>query len=299
MPEDLGLAEADGGSGPAVRASANGSPEKSSNFYFGFLFLSRRRREALAAVYAYCRHIDDIVDSMDLPEKEARERLDFWRKEIDELYKDRPNHPISSRLHPFVKEFDLPKEGFRELIAGMTMDLDKKRYETFEDLKRYLFGAAGTVGLLCVNIFGYRYTRPEKIREYAIEMGNALQLTNILRDVGADLELGRVYLPARDIREAGYSLEELLRREYSPAFSRLMAREAHRAGEFLSKARSLLDPRDASSMLPAEVMARIYEDVLDRIRAGGYRVFFQKARVPTWRKAWIAGKAWCASRASF
>ncbi len=282
-----------------MTASANGSPEKSSNFYFGFLFLSRRRREALAAVYAYCRHIDDIVDSSDMPAGEAREQLDFWRKEIDELYKGRPSHPISTRLQPFVKEFDLPKEGFQELITGMTMDLDKKKYETLDDLKRYLFGAAGTVGLLCVNIFGYRYTRPERIREYAIEMGNAMQLTNILRDVGADLELGRVYLPEEDIREAGYSIEELLRRDHSPAFARLMARECRRAGEFFARARSLLDPRDASSMLPAEVMARIYEDVLKRIRAEEYRVFFQKVRVPSWSKAWIALKAWGASRAPF
>ncbi|MFH2203808.1 MAG: squalene/phytoene synthase family protein [Elusimicrobiota bacterium] len=272
------------------------APEKSSNFYLGFLFLSKRRREALSAVYAYCRRVDDIVDSGTLSVDEARRELDFWRAEIDRLYAGNPTHAISRRLQPFVGEFDLPREGFVELIAGMELDLEKNRYETFADLKRYLFGAAGTVGLLCVKIFGYRRTPADAIRSYAVEMGNAMQLTNILRDVGADLERGRIYLPLADIRDSGYSLEELTARKHTPAFRRLMALECERVRGFFGAARGLLHPGDRAAMLPAEIMASVYEDVLARIRDEDYRVFFQKVRVPAWRKAALALKAWTASR---
>jgi phytoene synthase len=297
----MGLAEAYGRSIAPVNEAASipaagGSHEKSSNFYLGFLFLSERRREALAAVYAFCRHVDDIVDDVDQPEEEARKQLADWRTEIAALYDGRPAHPIAKRLAPYVLEFDLPKEGFLELINGMEMDLDKKRYKSIEDLEKYLFGAAGSVGLLCVKVFGYKHTSEERIREYAIEMGNAMQLTNILRDVGADLEMGRVYLPTADIEEAGSSLEELYQRKHTPAFTHLMEREWERAKSYFNRARNLLDPRDRANMLPADVMARVYEDLLDRIREERYRVFFQKVRVPGWRKVYLAASAWMASR---
>lgn len=275
------------------------APEKGSNFYLGFLFLSKRRREALAAVYAYCRCVDDIVDSGELKKEDARAQLDFWREEIVRLYAGAPTHALSRNLLPFVEEFNLPQEGFSELIEGMAMDLEKNRYETIADLERYLFGAAGTVGLLCVELFGYAHTSPEDIRAYAIEMGNAMQLTNILRDVGTDLEQGRIYLPQADIREAQYSVQDLIARKHTPAFTRLMEREGARAREYFRKARSLLHPSDAPSMLPAEVMAHIYEDVLARIEAERYRVFFQRIRVPLWKKSALALRAWMLSRGIF
>ncbi|MEE8425387.1 MAG: presqualene diphosphate synthase HpnD [Elusimicrobiota bacterium] len=271
------------------------STQKSSNFYLGFLFLSKRRREALEAVYAFARHVDDIVDSGALAEPEARKELDFWRKEITRLMGGEPTHPIAKRLHPFVEEFGLPEEGFRALLEGMEMDLDKKRYGTFADLEKYLFGAAGSVGLLCVEIFGHRHTPPEDLRRYAIGMGNALQLTNILRDVGADLERGRIYLPIEDIRKAGYSQKDLVARDHTPAFERLMALEYERAKGFYREARDCLHAKDRAAMLPAEVMAHVYEDILEKIRAGGYRVFFHRYRLSVWRKVWLALKAWAAA----
>lgn len=271
------------------------SAQKSSNFYFGFLFLSKRRREALEAVYAFARHVDDIVDGGSLPEPEARKRLGFWKEEVGRLMKGEPTHPIAKRLQPFVEEFGLPEEGFRALIEGMEMDLDRKRYETFADLEKYLFGAAGSVGLLCVEIFGHRHTSPEDLRRYAIGMGNAFQLTNILRDVGGDLEQGRVYLPLEDIREAGYSERDLSARRHTPAFERLMASEYERAKDFYRGARACLHPEDRAAMLPGEVMARVYEDLLENIRAGGYRVFFHRHRLSGWRKAWLALRAWVAA----
>ncbi|HVE13349.1 MAG TPA: presqualene diphosphate synthase HpnD [Elusimicrobiota bacterium] len=262
--------------------------ERGSNFYLGFLFLPKRKREALAAVYAFCRLVDDIVDSPSLPKEEAARQLEFWRAEIERVYSGEPTHALGRRLQPFVREFMLPKEGFVELIRGMEMDLNKSRYETFADLEKYLFGAAGAVGLLCVEIFGYKKTSPQDVRKYAIAMGNAFQLTNILRDVGADLEMGRIYLPLEDIREAGYSVEALLRREHNAWFQRLMGKEAARAREFYRRARNLLDPADRPAMLPAEVMASIYEAVLDEIQERQFHVLFHRVRLSTWRKASLA-----------
>lgn len=275
------------------------SSESGSNFGLAFLFLPRRKREALSAVYAFCRLVDDIVDSGELGSDEASRQLAFWREEVGRLYGGgtaAATHPLARRLKPFVDEFRLPREGFLELIKGVGMDLEKRRYETFPELESYLFGVAGAVGLLCVEIFGYRHTPPAKVREYAVAMGNALQLTNILRDVGADLERGRLYLPLSDIREAGASVDSILRREHSPGFERLMELEYGRAKGFYARARGLLHPEDRPGMAAGEVMARIYEGLLESIRRDRYRVFFGRTRLPAWRKAWLAAQGWAWSR---
>lgn len=295
----MGLATAYGrGRRVAARMTESSSPEAGSNFRLGFLFLPRRKREALSAVYAFCRHVDDIVDSGELSPEEASRRLSFWREEIERLYggAQKTAHPIALRLKPFVEEFGLPKEGFLELLRGERMDLEKKRYEDFSELESYLFGVAGAVGIVCVEIFGYRRTPPERMREYATAMGNAFQLTNILRDVGGDLERGRLYLPAEDMRRAGCSVEEVLRREHSPAFEKLMEIEYRRAKDYYAKARALLHPDDRAGMAPAEVMACIYEGLLERIRDQRYLVFFDRIRLPAWRKAWLAAMGWARSR---
>lgn len=263
-------------------------PESGSNFGPAFLFLSARRREALRAVYAFCRHADDLVDSGELPPERVRGELEALRGEVERLYSGEPSRELMTRLVPFVREFDLPKEGFLELLRGVEMDLDRDRYETSAELERYMFGVAGAVGLLCVEIFGHRATPAERLREYAVSMGNALQLTNIIRDVGADLEKGRVYLPLEDLRAAGCPLESFLRREHTPGFASLMALEYSRAKEYYRRARAALDPADRRAMLPAEVMARVYEALLEEIRDGGFRVFFRRAALPPWRKAVLA-----------
>ncbi|MFH1725474.1 MAG: presqualene diphosphate synthase HpnD [Elusimicrobiota bacterium] len=281
----------------AAEADAdNGAPETGSNFYMGFLLLPKRKREALRAVYGFCRHVDDIVDSGEHSRGEAERRLEFWRAEIERLFEGGPTHEVSRRVLPFLEEFRLPKEGFLELVRGVAMDLERSRYETFADLEKYLFGVAGAVGLLCVEIFGYRETPPSEIREYAVAMGNAFQLTNIMRDVGADLERGRIYLPLRDMREAGYSAEAFVRREHTPAFRALMNLEYKRAKSFYRKARNLLRPADRPAMLSAEVMAHIYEALLEEMKRQDYRVFFRRVRLPLWRKVALAAKAWAATR---
>lgn len=269
--------------------------EKGSNFYLGFLFLPRSKREALTSVYAFCRHVDDIVDSGRNSREEAREQLAFWREEIGRLASGNPTHAVSKRLLPHVREYGLPEEAFREILRGMELDIDKTRYQTPSDLESYMLGAAGAVGLLAVKIFGYRHTAASDIREYALAMGNAFQLTNILRDVGADLERGRIYIPLDDILASGYSVEEFSRREHTPAFRALMQREYERAKGFYRKARGLLHPGDRAAMLPAEVMAHIYEDILEKIREAEYRVFFSRVGLSPWRKLWLAFKAWMGS----
>jgi phytoene synthase len=270
----------------------NTSVERGSNFFLGFLSLPRAKREALSAVYAWCRLIDDIVDSGELPKDEARRRLDSWRDEIDKLYAGAPEHPVAVRLLPHVRTYGLPKDAFQEMIRGCAMDLEGTRYATAEELESYMRGVASSAGRLTVEICGYRATPPERMREFATLFGYAFQLTNIIRDVGADLELGRIYLPAGDMKDAGYTESQLLLRDHSAGFDRLMNVLYRRAKTYYQRARSLVDFRDRPALLPAEVMGHIYEALLEEIRLGGFRVLFHRHRLPRWRKAVLAGKAW-------
>ncbi|MBI4679369.1 MAG: squalene/phytoene synthase family protein [Elusimicrobia bacterium] len=268
------------------------SKEKGSSFYLGFLFLSKPKREALAAVYAYCRHIDDIVDAGDLTAEAARHELGFWHDELDRLFGGRPTHRVSLRLAPHVRRFALAKEPFLEVLKGCEMDLGQVRYESFAELQAYMARVASAVGLILVEIFGHRATPPELLREFAMDFGYAFQLTNIIRDVGADLDKGRVYLPAADMREKGCALESLLRRERTEAFLAVMERQYLRAKGFYRKARESLDPADRPAMLPAEVMAHVYEGLLEDIRASGFDVLRTAPRQGALRKAGRALKAW-------
>ena len=160
--------------------------EKSSNFFLGFLFLSPVQRQALSAVYAYCRLIDDLVDDTQKTEKEAREGLDFWRNEIEKIFQGQGTHPVSREIEKALKHFPLSKEAFFEMIRGCEMDLNKTHYQTFSDLEPYLRGVAVSVGQLSVEIFGYQHTTRDKMREFVDSFGYAFQMTNILRDVAND-----------------------------------------------------------------------------------------------------------------
>ncbi|MCX5788853.1 MAG: presqualene diphosphate synthase HpnD [Elusimicrobia bacterium] len=255
-----------------------------SNFYWGFLFLRPAKRRALTAVYAFARTIDDIVDAGHLKEDEQKKMLDFWKAEVHRMFAGQATHSLSQELWGHVQAFRLPKEPFLELIEGCELDLKRKRYETFEELEQYLYGVAVTVGLLCVRIFGYERTSPEDIREYARNMGYAVQLTNILRDVGADLELGRIYLPQAELAEAGYSLDDLFHRRHTPAFLAVMRKQYDRAKLHYQRARNILNPADRPKMLAAEVMGRVYEGILDEIRELQYHVYFHRVSLPLLRK---------------
>ncbi len=215
-----------------------------SNFYYSFLFLSKEKREAMYAVYAFCRSVDDIADGQ-ASGAEKQGLLDEWRRELDRCYQGKPGHPITVRLAQSVQRFPIPKEHFEELIAGVEMDLTQHRYATFRELYEYCYRVAGVVGLMCIEIFDYRNP---KAKDYAVNLGVALQLTNILRDVRVDAERGRIYLPQDELARFDYSEEELLRGAYTPAFLDLMRFSAARARCYFQNARELLAAEDRMSL---------------------------------------------------
>lgn len=279
-------------SGSLAPSALSGSAEKSSNFFLGFLFLEKEKRRALSAVYGYCRLIDDIVDSGHLGKEQARAMLEFWRAEIDRLYAGTPTHSLSRALLEPVRRFELPQEAFLEMIRGCAMDLEATRYETIEQLESYMQGVACSVGRLSLKIFGTEYSSAADAAAFAQLFGYAFQLTNIIRDVGADLEMGRVYLPESEMKAAGYSRELLIRREHTPAFDRLMDGLYQRAKTCYRRGRNAVDFRDRPALLPAEIMAHVYEGLLEKIREDGFRVLFQKTELSRGRKLALAVRAW-------
>jgi phytoene synthase len=263
-----------------------------SNFYYSFLFLAREKRQAMYAVYAFCRSVDDVADGpAPLAEKQAS--LEAWRQELDRCYLGQPAHPITVQLARSLQRFPIPKEYFEELIAGVEMDLTHTRYPTFRELYDYCYRVAGVVGLMCIEIFGYRNP---KARDYAVNLGVALQLTNILRDLRVDAERGRIYLPQDELVRFGYSEGELMRGAYTPAFLALMRFCGGRARRYFHQAGQLLAPEDRRSLFAAEIMGSIYYHLLEAIEASGYRVFDRIITLPTARKLWIALSIWTRSR---
>ncbi len=266
--------------------------EKNSNFFLGFLFLSPQQRQALSAVYAYCRTIDDLVDDAGKSEKEARQGLDFWRAEVEKIFSGQGTHPLSQEIEKALKNFPLPKEAFLEMIRGCEMDLNKTHYQTFSDLEPYLKGVAVSVGQMSVEIFGHKHTPQEQMREFVNSFGYAFQMTNILRDVGEDLSLGRIYIPESEMERAGYSRSHLLKREHNAAFRRLMQGLWQQTKGFYRHGRAALDFKDRMTLMPAEMMAHVYEGILDEIQKRDFRVFFSKTTISPLKKLRLAFKAW-------
>jgi 15-cis-phytoene synthase len=280
------------------RLAARLTRKSRSNFYYAFLTLPRRRRDALYAVYAFCRTVDDIADLGDergVDRAAQRTELERWRRDVARCYEPggRPEHPIAAGLARAVSEFPIPREALLAIIDGVEMDLDQVRYETAEDLYPYCYRVASAVGLCCIEIFGY--TDP-RAREYAVNLGTALQLTNIMRDVGADARAGRVYVPQEDLRKFGVTTEDLRAGRYTDEFVSLMRHQAARARQFYRAARDAFPTADARSLVAAEIMGRIYRALLDEIEARGFRVFEERVTVPTGRKLAIALRCWAAAR---
>ncbi|MFQ5960108.1 MAG: presqualene diphosphate synthase HpnD [Candidatus Methylomirabilales bacterium] len=259
-----------------------------SSFYYSFLFLPRPKREAIYAVYALSRSVDDIADDPgDVTEK--AESLKAWREELDRCYAGQPTHPITMQLRDCLSRYPIPQSYFEELIAGVEMDLNITRYPTFADLYRYCYRVAAVIGLICIEIFGYR---EEKTKEYAVNLGLALQLTNILRDLKTDGGRGRIYLPQEDLQRFGYSEEDLLNCRYTPAFFSLMRFAVARAREYFRQAAECLPPEDQKNMVAAEIMGRIYRETLDAIEHSGYRVFEDRIGPSRARKLQLALLTW-------
>jgi phytoene synthase len=263
-----------------------------SNFFWSFVFLDRPRRDAIFTAYAFARHSDDIVD--DAPSLDvAQENLNEWRRELDACYTGSATHPITSALEETIARFPIPKTYFKRLIEGVEMDLTHDRYSSFEDLYGYCYRVASIVGLICIEIFGYR---SPLARDYAERLGIALQLTNILRDVGEDAERGRIYLPLNEIKRFGYSEKELLEGQRTEAFQALMQFQAQRARRYYRGAGLALLPIDRRGMFAAEIMRRIYLRLLRRIEADKYDVFGKRATVATPVKIGIALRQFLASK---
>jgi 15-cis-phytoene synthase len=273
---------------------------RDTSFYYSFLVLPPHKRAAIIAVWDFCRAVDDAVDEV-VPEAEwqggltplarerAAERVAMWRAELDAAYLGTPRTPQGVALQPPVREFNLPRARFEELIDGVEMDLDHARYPTFEALSEYCRRVASTVGLICVEIFGYQDPRT---RDYAVDLGMALQLTNIIRDVAVDYRRGRVYLPADDLERFGVTDSDLGRGIVTPSIRALLQFECNRAREYYRRAAAELPAIDRRSLLAAEIMGAIYFEILERIEHAGYDVFTRRIRVPRPYRALLALRLW-------
>ena len=269
-----------------------------SNFYYAFLTLPRPRREALYAVYAFCRTVDDIADlggERGADPRVQRRELRRWREDVARCYTPGavPDHPIALGLQAAVGAYAIPHAALEAIIDGVEMDLDRVAYETADDLYPYCYRVASAVGLCCIEIFGY--TDP-RARQYAINLGTALQLTNIIRDVGADARAGRVYVPQEDLRAFGVTVDDLKAERYTEPFVRLMTYQAVRARQFYRFAWESFPAADARSLVPAEIMGRIYLALLDEIETRQFRVFGARVTVPVAKKLAIALRCWVAAR---
>lgn len=265
-----------------------------SNFYYSFLFLPKCQREAIHAVYAFCREVDDSVDGAASPE-EAGRRVDFWRAELAVACEGgAPGHPIAISLAAHLKTHPIRRRDLEEIIEGVAMDIRPGRYRTFDELRGYCHRVASAVGLVCIEIFGYK---DPAARDYAVTLGLAFQLTNILRDVRSDAERGRVYLPLDDMARFGCREEELRAQRPSAAFCELMKFETARARSLFTEAKRLLPQRDRGSLFAAEIMGAIYEALLDKIENRGYDVLAGEIRLSRPRKLLIATRVYLRSRA--
>jgi phytoene synthase len=268
-----------------------------SNFYYAFFALPRPRREALYAVYAFCRTVDDVADdaAAGADAAERRHRLAAWRQEVARCYEagPEPDHPIARRLAVAVRAYPIPREALEAIVDGVEMDLDRTSYETAEELYPYCYRVASAVGLACIEIFGY--TDP-RARDYAVNLGVALQLTNILRDVGVDAAAGRVYLPQEDLRKFGVTVDDLRAGRTGEPFRLLMAHGAERARRYYRAADAAFPAADARTLVAAEIMGRIYRALLDEIEARGFQVFGDRVTVPARRKVGIALRCWATAR---
>jgi len=291
---------------------------RDTSFYYSFLVLPPRKRAAIISVWDFCRAVDDAVDEVvpfddaqgtpsgrrGVPEEqwkggltpEARARaarqIDEWRTELEAVYTGAPRTRQGIALQPHVREFRLPRTPFDELINGVEMDLSHDRYETFDALAEYCRRVASMVGLICVEIFGYRDVLT---RDYAVDLGMALQLTNIIRDVATDLRRGRVYLPTADLRRFDVSDEDLALGTVTPAIRALLQFQCERAREYYRRAAAELPSVDRRSLLAAEIMGAIYFEILQRIERAGYDVFSRRIRVPRPYRAYLALRLWVAT----
>ena len=274
--------------GVITRGSPDNMGAGHSSFFYSFSFLPRDQREAIHTLYAFCRETDDIVDAEREPTRKVI-LLRKWRMELGKALQGQSEYSILNSLSATARRFRIPVELFYDLIHGVEMDLTTNRYETFDDLRKYCYHVASTVGLMCLEIFR---PRNAQTKEYAINLGIALQLTNILRDVKIDAKYGRIYLPREDLLRFGCTEEDLFENRYTPEFVALMEFECNRANEYFRKAQALFPQEDKRVMFAAKIMERIYYHTLLRIEKNRYNVFQKSTRLPSFLQFLIAVKYW-------
>jgi phytoene synthase len=254
--------------------------QSKSNLALAFISLGRERKLDMTVFYAFCRVIDDIADSSELNVVEKRVRLAKWRQMLHATAEDEPL--LARDVRRLIAKYSLPTAMLEEIIAGVEMDLSTMRYPTFEELRVYCYRVASAVGLVSIEIFGYRN---ERCKQYAIELGLALQMTNIIRDVGKDMQNGRIYLPQEDLARFHYSETEMMQRHYNERFVQLMEFQARRARQFFANAAAALPVEDRRAMTPAEIMGSVYRGLLRRIELDKFRVFEKDYQLNKMEKA--------------
>jgi len=266
------------------KAAASGS-----SFYYSFMFLPKQKREAIIALYAFCREVDDVVDEC-TELKIAQVKLAWWKEEIQNLYKGNPIHPVTKALQPFIHAFHLSEEHFLEIIDGMEMDLNFNRYEDFKQLQLYCYRVASVVGILSAQIFGFRN---RKTLKFAHDLGLAFQLTNIIRDVGEDARRNRIYIPLDELARFGVSEEDILRSRQSETVKQLLEFQIERAESYYDRALNELPEEDRKSQRVGLIMTAIYRTLLREIKAdGAEKVLNFRTSLGTLRKLSLAFNTW-------
>jgi phytoene synthase len=278
---------------------------RDTNFYYSFLVLTPARRQAIVAVWDFCRAVDDAVDEAKVETEAdraaAHARLDEWRREIARCFAaddpatqpahtpQTPQTPQGQALVPFIRQFDLPRGPFSDLVDGVAMDIGHRRFKNFAELYQYCYRVASTVGIVCVQIFG---CQDAQSRDYAMDLGLALQLTNILRDVKKDLAQGRLYIPLDDLAKHQVTEAMLVTDTGSPRVRALLQAQGVRARDYYARATRAIPPDEARRLIAAEIMSGIYQAILGEIESRDFDVFGEKIRVSRPRRAWIAITIW-------
>jgi 15-cis-phytoene synthase len=264
-----------------------------SNFYYSFLFLPSEIRKAIKTIYSFCSYIDDIVDCS--PNRTHQEkklklsRLAFWEKTIELLYSNEKSERLLLPLRDVINRYSIPKQYFMTLLDGCRRDVMIKSYKTFEELKDYCYGVASIVGLISIEIFGNKY---EDTKDYAINLGYALQLTNIMRDIKEDKDRGYIYIPKEDLKHFNYTEQELMDEVYNDNFIELMSFQAKRVRSFYHKARLSLRPDERPRLIAAEIMDSIYYRLLEKIELNEFNIYDNRIKVSIFHKFLTAFKIW-------
>jgi 15-cis-phytoene synthase len=266
--------------------------QSGSSFTLSFLFLPKHKREAMTALYAFCREVDDVVDEC-TDYQIAQTKLQWWKQEIHRLFHEVPQHPVTKALKPVVEEFKLQETHFVEIIDGMQMDTQYNRYADFEQLALYCYRVASVVGLLSAQIFGYS---DKSTLAYAHDLGMAFQLTNIIRDIGEDARRGRIYIPIDELEKAGVTEQQLLQSQASAQTQALILKQIERAEMFYDKAINQLPEADIKTQMPGLMMAAIYRALLREIKHDPNLVLNHKVMLPPFRKLKLALGVWLKRR---